>query len=188
MAPIDAQPDEPWRADELPDFEYRTLKLPDGDDGELAATLVRRLRSSWSEPPRGVALYLHGYVDYFFHPHLADAYRAAGFDLWALDLRRSGRSRRPGNVPHQFEVVDDYFTEIDWALSQIGAAGLPLSGLVGHSTGGLVASHYAGRGAQRASLKCLILNSPFFAFRAEPLERLALPVLGWLGRVAPRAP
>ena len=43
-------------------------------------------------------LYLHGWNDYFFQTHLADAFAALGFDFYALDLRRYGRSLRNGHL------------------------------------------------------------------------------------------
>jgi alpha-beta hydrolase superfamily lysophospholipase len=59
--------------------------------------------------------------------------------------------------------------------------------LSGHSTGGLVAALYAHRGAQRAAVNAVFLNSPFLDMNL-PLwqQRWVEPVLAALGRVVPR--
>lgn len=181
-----------WTPDELPGFEKLEIPLPSEGDGELAATLVRapgvgRSAASWGKLERAV-LYVHGYVDYFFQAHLAEEFERAGFAFFALDLRRAGRSLRPGNVPFQIRHVDDYFPEIDRSLEELERLGFPHAALLAHSTGCLVASLYARRGERAASLDCLLLNSPFFEFRATPLERQALRIVAWIGRRAPRLP
>ena len=62
----------------------------------MVATLVRR---AGGERSAHAVLYLHGWNDYFFQTHLADVLRRAGFDFYALDLRRYGRSLRLGQLP-----------------------------------------------------------------------------------------
>ena len=83
----------------VPDVElpgYRQLNIPSpgartypGEpDHEVVATLVRR-----SDPGvRRAVLYVHGWSDYFFQTHLAEAFEDWGYDFYALDLRRYGRS------------------------------------------------------------------------------------------------
>src|SRR5690606_36880573 len=83
-----------WGADVLgPDFEALTLPLPEGAE----ATLVRHVPSTpgtgTADDARRVAvLYVHGFVDYFFHPHVAAALAGRGYAFYALDLRAYGRS------------------------------------------------------------------------------------------------
>ena len=178
-------PSELWQPDELAGFERLVLPLPAEGDGELVATLVRRKRELAPTAPRGVVLYIHGYVDYFFQVHLADAFTQAGYDFHALDLRRYGRSLRPGNVHCQFARIDDYFLELTWAIESCTASGLPLSSLVAHSTGCLVASIYASRGARKDVIGSLVLNSPFFEFRANAVEKAALAAVIRLGATLP---
>ena len=55
----------------------------------MVATLVR-LRAA--APTRRAVLYLHGFVDYFFQTHLAEFFTERGYDFYALDLRKYGRS------------------------------------------------------------------------------------------------
>ena len=58
-------------------------------------------------------LYLHGWNDYFFQTHVADALTAAGFDFYALDLRRYGRSLRRGQLRGFITDLDDYGQELE---------------------------------------------------------------------------
>jgi len=172
------------RPDELPGFVQVTLPLPREDDGELCATLVfsERTQSKTSGP---VVLYLHGFVDYFFQEHLARAFEDGGFRFYALDLRRHGRSLRPGNRACFARKVDEFFEEIDWAIETIGAEGPVI--VVAHSTGGLFAAVYAARGAKRARVGALIVNSPFLRFPIQsPVLKAKLAVGKTVGRILPR--
>ena len=85
-----------WESDILDGFESLDIPLPqaarapgESDEIEVVATLVRRAGGETSEH---AVLYLHGWNDYFFQTHVADAFSAAGFAFYALDLRRYGRS------------------------------------------------------------------------------------------------
>ena len=60
------------------------------------ATLIRKTSDRRG---RRAVLYLHGWNDYFFQTHLADYLSDIGYDFYALDLRRYGRSMRPGQLP-----------------------------------------------------------------------------------------
>ena len=78
-------------------FVQTSLRFPPDYDGEVTATLVR------NEPlvsrAKGAVLYLHGFIDYFFQSHLADAFNGAGYNFYALDLRKHGRSLGRGGAP-----------------------------------------------------------------------------------------
>lgn len=168
-----------WQPDRLlPGFEARTLVLPDDADGAAVATLVRL---PVRDAPRGAVLYVHGFVDYFFQRHMAERFAAEGYAFHALDLRKHGRSLLPYQHPCYCGAIEAYFPEIDLALQGIGAPVL----LAGHSTGGLVCSLYAARGAQREQVRALWLNSPFFAWRATASQRRQLRVAATLGRFFP---
>jgi len=172
-----------WAPDAaLPGFEAATLELPDDQEGPVVATLVR-LRA----PGAGRAvLYIHGFIDYFFQAHMAERYVAAGYDFYALDLRKHGRSLRPHQRPNFCRDLAEYFPEIDAALDVVAAetGGAPLL-LNGHSTGGLLAALYAHAGARREHIAALFLNSPFFAFnKPAPLLR-AVPAVARLGARLP---
>lgn len=171
---------EPWVA--------RTLPLR--DDAETArsgvspvATLVRRAAGSDRPRPRRAVLYLHGFVDYFFHPHLADALDAAGWELVALDLRDYGRSIREGRRPNHVRELATYAEEIDAAVALVRAEHDEVA-LLGHSTGGLVAALWAD--ARPGRVDAVILNSPWLDLRGTWFERTILTwVLRGAGRVAP---
>lgn len=172
----------------LAGFEAVTIPLPPEDDGTLVATLVRR-RAPHRSGPRRAVLYLHGFVDYFFHAHVAGALNARGWDVYALDLRRSGRSLRGGNRPYFVRDLDEYFTEISLAVSIVAAEPEHRQlCLLGHSTGGLVASLYAADGDQRDRIDALVLNSPFVEFNVGGLKRMALPLVAGLGGVIAHVP
>lgn len=128
----------------------------------LTATLVRR------NPPqhRRAVLYLHGWNDYFFQTHLADFWHAQGYDFHALDLRRYGRSLRPGMLAGWIADLRDYFAELDAAVAEIARDHDAIT-LMGHSTGGLVAALYAD--ARPGRFDAVVLNSPWLDLYASPL-------------------
>jgi alpha-beta hydrolase superfamily lysophospholipase len=131
-------------------------------------------------------LYLHGFVDYFFQSHLADEYNAHGFHFYALDLRKHGRSLRPGQHPNFCKDLREYFAEIDAAIDLIRAeSGDARLLLNGHSTGGLTASLYAHQGARRSEIGAVFLNSPFLDLNVDAATRAAAPLIAGLGRLAP---
>jgi alpha-beta hydrolase superfamily lysophospholipase len=170
----------------LPGFEAVSMPLAAEDDGPLVATLVRRRARTRTGK---AVLYLHGFVDYFFHGHVADALLARGWDVYALDLRRSGRSLRTGNRPYFARDLRDYFEEISLAVAVIvNEPDHRLLCLTGHSTGGLIASLYMADGAHRARIQALALNSPFVAFNASALERAAMPLVTSVGGGIPHLP
>jgi alpha-beta hydrolase superfamily lysophospholipase len=179
-----------WNADLLAGFESRELALPGAKTApgepeglEPVATLVRRIPSG--EPPRRAVLYLHGWNDYFFQTHLADYWAGLGFDFYAVDLRRYGRSLREGQLRGFITDLDDYAAELDAAADLIGADHDQLL-LLGHSTGGLVAALWASRHPDR--LAGLILNSPWLDLQGSALVRtLGTPVIDALGTRSPTA-
>ena len=89
-----------WSPDFLDGYEITELALPgvepapgEPEDVEMVATLIRKTADRVA---RRAVLYLHGWNDYFFQTHLADHLGDLGFDFYALDLRRYGRSLRRG--------------------------------------------------------------------------------------------
>ena len=176
----------PPEPDELPGYVKRTLALAPEDDGTLCATLVCKEGGLERTGERGRVLYLHGYCDYFFQTHLADAFTQAGYGFFALDLRRYGRSLRDHNRPNYALYIDDYFEEISASIALV-AGDQPLS-IVAHSTGGLLASLYAKRGLSRESVSALILNSPFFRFPTSGLLELKLRLGRQVGKLLPKRP
>ncbi|WP_242614682.1 alpha/beta hydrolase [Actinomadura roseirufa] len=151
---------------------YEALELPLGRDaeGEVVATLVRR---RGTEPSRRAVLYLHGFIDYFFQRHLADFYVDLGFDFYALDLRKYGRSLRPHQTPNLIGSLSEYFPEIDEAVRIVREVdGHRTLLLNGHSTGGLIAALWADRVRGRGLVDGLFLNSPFLDLNAPAVARV----------------
>ena len=93
-----------WRPDILGEhFEQLTLPLRPDAEGDVVATLVRYSPAPRLHLHRGSAadadvLYVHGWSDYFFQRRLARTFTERGARFFALDLRRYGRSLRPGRV------------------------------------------------------------------------------------------
>src|SRR5690606_40133468 len=67
------------------DWVARDLDLPDG----AVATLVRRETEPAGDRP--AVLYVHGFIDYFFQTHVAEAVEARGYRFYALEDRKSTR-------------------------------------------------------------------------------------------------
>lgn len=163
-------------------FEQRIIELPDDDEGEVRATLVRCL------PPEATSkavLYLHGYNDYFFQTHLAEFFVERGFAFYALDLRKYGRSLLPHQTANFVRDVTEYFTEIDEAVRVIRAEdGAETVGLIAHSTGGLIGALWANERRGEAGVDGLMLNSPFFDFNVgwlvrRPVAAAVVRLAGW---------
>jgi alpha-beta hydrolase superfamily lysophospholipase len=164
-------------------YECQTIDLGRDDEGPVVATLVRRR----AEQPSGRAvLYVHGYVDYFFQTHLADFFADRGWDFYAIDLRKYGRSLLPHQTPNFCRDVSDYHPELDAAARIIRADGNHTLLVNGHSTGGLIASLWAHARRAAGIIDGLFLNSPFFDFNAPWFVRRPLAAtVSRLGTAAP---
>ena len=186
--PLPAAPDVVWQPDILGDgWVARTLHLAPDAEGEVVATLVRRSDG----PATGKAvLYVHGFVDYFFQTHMADAFTAHGYDFYALDLRKYGRSLRPHQTPNYVTQLSDYAPELD-AAARIIRTEEDHDELVvlGHSTGGLVTSLWADARTQPGHppvVDALVLNSPWFDLNEPWFTRVVTaPVVDLLAPLAP---
>jgi alpha-beta hydrolase superfamily lysophospholipase len=171
----------------LDGYESTDLPLPDihpavGEpaDVEMVATLVRRTPA---EQQRRAVLYVHGWNDYFFQTHLADHLTDIGFDFYAIDLRRYGRSLRRGQLRGFITDLDDYGVELRAAADVIVESHDQLV-LMGHSTGGLIASLWAGKNP--GGIDGLILNSPWLDLQGLAMIRtLGSPVIEALGSSLP---
>ncbi|QIK84569.1 alpha/beta hydrolase [Sanguibacter sp. HDW7] len=173
-----------WSPDILGEgWEQRTLHLGSDDEGPVDVTLVRLTRGPRHD--RAV-LYVHGFVDYLFQAHVGDALATAGWDFYAVDLRRYGRSLRPGQTAN---IVDDlavHAEDLDAALAVVRDDEQHARiALLGHSTGGLVASLWAN--ARPGRIDALVLNSPWLELNDTALMRtVGTQGLRVLAKVAPR--
>ena len=162
--------DREWQPDILgAGYTQHVLGLgadPDGE-GDIEAVLVRREPGAGDagEDARGAVLYVHGFSDYFFQTDLADFFADKGLRFYALDLRKCGRARRPGQTAHYVSDLAYYDDELDQALAIAVAEnpGTPVI-LAAHSTGGLVVPLWLHR--RRAAgtsdpVAGAVLNSPW---------------------------
>lgn len=153
-------------------YQRRTIDLGTDDEGPVVATLVSRPAD---RPTDRAVLYVHGFCDYFFQTHLADYYVAKGFDFYALDLRKYGRSLLPHQTPNFMRAISEYYPELDEAVriirSEDGHRQLLINA---HSTGGLITSLWAHRVRDAGLVDAMFLNSPFFEFNFPWLTRTTI--------------
>jgi alpha-beta hydrolase superfamily lysophospholipase len=155
-----------------PPYTTRTIQLTPDEEGEVVATLVSRP----AETPSGRAvLYVHGYVDYFFHDHVAQFWVDEGYHFYALDLRKYGRSIRPHQTPGFCTDLAEFDEELDSAVEIIrDEDGHQEIVVMAHSMGGLVTSLWINRKAADSRVDAMVLNSPWFAHNGPWWERTEL--------------
>ncbi|MGY4719421.1 alpha/beta hydrolase [Naumannella huperziae] len=189
-----------WRPDLLDGFEQLSLPITEPqvypgepEDTEITATLVRAARrlDDAGEPGRTAVLYVHGWNDYFFQRHLADYWTRHGYAFHAIDLRRYGRSYREGQLFGFTTDLTEYFVELDRACEVI-ASEYPRLLLMGHSTGGLIASLYAAERRsmiENGTLVALVLNSPWLDLQgSQTIRTLGPPMVQSLSTLRPTTP
>ena len=159
------------------DFTETTLRLSDDYEGEVVATLISAKSNAEN---RKSVLYLHGYVDYFFQAHLAEAFVNKGYNFYALDLRKHGRSLLTHQHKNYCGNIEEFYEEITLSIKMIKDVSSEALYLLGHSTGGLIASNYMLNGVSRSQVKALMLNSPFLEIRFPHILRYPLFILSIL--------
>ncbi|MER7458395.1 alpha/beta hydrolase [Micromonospora sp. NPDC126480] len=166
-----------------PPYERHTIDLGTDDEGPVVATLVRRR----ADRPTGRAvLYVHGFTDYFFQTHVADFFAERGWDFYALDLRKYGRSLLPHQTPNFCLDLAEYFPELDAAAQIVRAEHDVVLGM-GHSTGGLLLPLWAHARRDAGPVDGLFLNSPFFDLNLPwMLRRPGMTAVARLARTAPK--
>jgi alpha-beta hydrolase superfamily lysophospholipase len=165
-------------------YERHTIDLGTDDEGPVVATLVRRRADT---PSRRAVLYVHGFVDYFFQTHLADFFVENGWDFYALDLRKYGRSLLAHQTPNFARSLTEYYPELDEAARIIREVdGHDQMLVAGHSTGGLITSLWSHSRQGQGMVDGLFLNSPFFDFNSPWLVRR--PLMSAVARSGRRSP
>ncbi len=171
-----------WLPDSLgADFQMRYVTQPSDRFGAERCTIMRDTATT-AGSKRGI-LYIHGFNDYFFQKEMAEKFVSQGYNFHAVDLRRYGRSIIPGQRPFDVRSLDEYFPDIDSALTVMQHTGLTDITLMGHSTGGLIATYYMLKHPD-APVRQMILNSPFLDWNLGRIEWL-VPVVSAIGAVFP---
>ncbi|WP_026839727.1 alpha/beta hydrolase [Gillisia sp. JM1] len=167
-------------------FKKLKLKLSNDYEGEVIATLIRRISDYKSEK---AILYVHGFNDYFFQKELAIRFNQQGYNFYALDLRRYGRSYLSHQKFNNVRSILEYDEELDLALQIIKSENNHQVILMGHSTGGLITTNYAVTHLNSNLFHGLICNSPFYEFNLNYLERtVGIPILSFIGKYLPNIP
>lgn len=191
-----------WTEDILgPDYSALTLTVPRPDGTPRQATLVRHrpagpeeLAAAGAGPvQRPAVLYIHGWSDYFYNTGLAEFFTGHGYDFYALDLHNHGRNLVSHELGGYVDDLSDYDDEISLAHATIQAGAGAGDGngaregdaeragefpivLMGHSTGGLVATLWAHRFP--AKVGQLVLNSPWLEIQGgAAIRRAATPLV-----------
>lgn len=165
-------------------YERRTLELGADEEGPVVATLVRRRAAA---PTRRAVLWVHGWSDYFFQTHVADFFVAQGFDFYALDLRKYGRSLLGHQTPNFCRSLAEYLPELDEAARSIRVDdGHDTLLVAAHSTGALIAALWAHRRRAARIVDAMFLNSPFLDFNVPSVLRA--PAGATVTRLARRQP
>jgi alpha-beta hydrolase superfamily lysophospholipase len=157
-----------------PPYVSETIELADDDEGAVVATLVRR--PSDKRRSRGAVLHVHGFCDYFFQTAEAEFFTGLGYDFYALDLRKHGRSLLPHQTPNFALDLAEYYPDLDAASELIRERdGHRRLILVGHSTGGLIAALWASERRQEGCRPpdAFVLNSPWLDLQGSFFLRTA---------------
>ena len=164
-------PDLPLRPDPTPPAGSTTEVFVAGDGTKL---LARKWAATGDV--KGVLVIVHGLKDYSArYAHLASRAAAAGFDVYAYDLRGHGRSAGPRVAPDDW---NDYIDDTDRFLKLVESRepGKPVF-LFGHSMGGAIAARTAEVHAPKVA--GLILSGPAIAIDAPPLLVAATRMAGF---------
>ncbi|MDN5895297.1 MAG: alpha/beta hydrolase [Nocardioides sp.] len=164
-------------------YTAETISLPDDSEGPVVATLVHRPAAATT---RRAVLHVHGFADYFFQTEYAEWWNDRGYDFYALDLRKYGRSILPHQTPNYVEDLEEYFPELDAAWSAITTRDdHDHVVLTAHSTGGLIVPLWAV--ARSPAAVGMILNSPWFDLQGEWwLRTFGTAVIKQVGARTPR--
>lgn len=164
-------------------FEQTTIIQPDDYEGKVSSTLIRKMNSKRCDK---AILCIHGFNDYFFQVVIATEFLERGYNFYALDLRKYGRSQLPNHISNNVRNLSEYYEDIDSALTIIKGEGNQKIVLYGHSTGGLLISLYASDRKGSELFDALVCNSPFYDFNVPWIQKkTVIPMLSFLGRIEP---
>lgn len=117
-------------------------------------------------------IWIPGYNDYYYNFYVGEKFLKNGYDIYALHFRRYMQE----NLDDIFycDNLKEYIQDIDNIFPKISKKNYNQIVLYGHSMGGLVASIYCKEGKYKDKISHLILNSPFFDFKLNFLEKFIL--------------
>jgi alpha-beta hydrolase superfamily lysophospholipase len=164
-------------------YVVETLQLPPDDEGQVVATLVSRAAAG---PSTKAVLHVHGFADYFFQTEYAEWWTERGYDFYALDLRKHGRSLLPHQTPNYITDLRDYYPELDQAWQRVterdGHSEVVVSA---HSTGALEIALWADD-RHPAGLIGAVMNSPWLDLQGGTMLRVVgTPILKQVGAWQP---
>ncbi|MNQ17765.1 lysophospholipase L2 [compost metagenome] len=164
-------------------FEQTTIIQPTDYEGKVTATLIRKRNSN---PSSKAVLYVHGFNDYFFQKEMAEEFIRHGFNFYAIDLRKYGRSILPHQTMNTVRDLSEYYSDLDVALSILKKEGNEKIVLSGHSTGGLIVSLYAEDRKGKELFDALFCNSPFYDMNMPSYQKkILIPIVSFIGRLFP---
>jgi alpha-beta hydrolase superfamily lysophospholipase len=164
-------------------FEQTTIRQPDDYEGKVTTTLIRKKGATKFAK---AILCIHGFNDYFFQEVIAQEFLKRGYNFYALDLRKYGRSILKHHKPNNVRSLSEYYEDIDQALKIIKEEGSQRIVLYGHSTGGLIITLYASDRKGIEHFDALVCNSPFYDFNVPWIQKkTVIPMLSFLGRLNP---
>lgn len=165
------------------DYVNRTFTMPNDYAGKVVCTLTKKQQDTTTHK---AILYIHGYNDYFFQKQLGDSIKAHGYNFYALDLRKYGRSILAEQDTFFCKNLHEYFADIDTALYTMQKEGNTEILLMAHSTGGLITPLYLQSKGKDLPVKALILNSPFLDMNMNWfMENIAIPSVSFIGKYFP---
>ncbi len=168
---------------ELNNFDFVQIHQSDDYEGKVVCTIIRKLHSVESKK---AVLYIHGFNDYFFQEEMALRFNKEGYNFYALDLRKYGRSLLPHQKFTNVRDLKEYYADIDAALHIIKDENHDFVLLSGHSTGGLISTLYAADHKDCNLFHALFANSPFYDFNLGFfLREIGVPVVKSLSKIFP---
>lgn len=177
--PVTITTDLSWHPDILEGYEARYVYHGMAFDGPCRSTIIRKLSKDSSS--KKAFLYIHGFNDYFFQKEMGDRFVDSGYNFYAVDLRRYGRSWQPWQYPFNIRKQSEYFEDIDSALSQIRRDGNIDITLGGHSTGGLTVAYMGAERGEDIGVDRIVTDSPFLEWNFNGFMRnIAIPCVQFL--------
>ena len=155
-------------------FKQATIVQPSDYEGSVTCTVIKK---QTPEKSNKAVLYVHGFNDYFFQEEMAERFISEGYNFYAVDLRKYGRSFLSNQKFNNVRDLSEYFADIDTVLHIMKSEGSEKILLSGHSLGGLTVSLYASAHKGNELFEAVLLNSPFFDLNVSGLKKTALPMM-----------